>query len=228
MSRYIRVTRGNPGVLGSEGLEALRFSLWVDDKETDHVTAFSGAPGAQNFRTLANEHRGVLEPIPEGKYTSIGPLEWCGGEDDYSTYWSSALGPVVAQIYGERAIMLHLDANRRYSPGSAGCLCPGDLDSLKKVVSWWKNARPQWVECDWGLGTFPKRNSLKKVSHKIKFFQNEGKTLALIDDKEVSILAFQLNYDANGASLRLNGEPLSLAHKINSVQLVVLYEDNGK
>ena len=156
--RYLRATRGTPGQLNAEGLEPIRLALWQDrpNQEIDHVLTYTGAPGAQNFRTLRNERRGVLEPIPEGIYRDIGPLEWAGGVGNYQQFWSPSLGPVVAQLYGERAIMLHLDANRSYAPGSAGCLCPVDLAGLKKVVSWWAEGKPAWLEVDWGLGTVGK------------------------------------------------------------------------
>lgn len=154
MSRYLRATRGTPGKVNAEGLEPIRLGLWQDGKEVDHVTCYTGAPGCQNFRTLANEVRGQNEPIPEGRYTNLGEPEWAGRRGDWETYWSPALGPVVVRLYGARAIELHLDANRFHgAPGSAGCLCPIDLPGIKKAIGWFEAGEIDFLEVDWGLGT---------------------------------------------------------------------------
>lgn len=224
MSRYIRVTRGAPGQVGPEGVEPLRMALWVDGKEDDHVLAYSGAPGAQNFRTLANERRGVLEPIPEGSYHEIGALEWAGGPGNYQTYWSSALGPVVAQIYGERAIMMHLDANRSYSPGSAGCLCPVDLVSLKKVVAWWTEGKPERVEVDWGLGTISRpKVSSEPQTHRVKLYAKPGKCVAYRDGVSQDALSARLDYHSGKLGLAINGSQLPL-DQIVTVTIEVAYK----
>lgn len=206
MSRYIRVTRGTPGKLNSEGLEPLRMALWENNKEVQAVTAYSGAPGRQNFRTLAQERRGVLEPCPEGIYRQIGGLEWAGKVDDYSASWAAGLGPVVIEVYGERAIMIHLDANRSFAPGSAGCLCPIDLNGLKTVVSWWKAGKPDWVECDWGLGTILSPTATPAVaSHRVKLFAKPGKYSAFYDGIEQKAMSLKFDYHTGKLGLALNG-----------------------
>lgn len=224
MSRYVRVTRGTPGQVNGEGLEPLRMALWVDGKEADHVLAYSGAPGAQTFRTLANERRGVLEPCPEGIYREIGGLEWAGGAGNYQASWSPSLGPVVVQIYGERAIMLHLDANRSYAPGSAGCLCPVDLAGLKKVVGWWQlGSRPEWVECDWGLGTVnrPKVAS-EPETHRVKLYAKPGKCVAYRDGVSQDALSARLDFHSGKLGLAINGSQLPM-DQIMTVSIEVAY-----
>lgn len=227
MSRYVRVTRGTPGQTNAEGLEPLRMALWDGGKEVDHVTAYSGAPGAQNFRTLANERRGVLEPCPEGVYRDIGGLEWAGGVGNYQASWSSSLGPVVAQIYGERAIMLHLDANRSYAPGSAGCLCPIDLVGLKKVVAWWTEGKPEWVECDWGLGTIAKPRptvSSEPEVHRVKISKPAGAApIVFRDGVTQPAISARLDVHDNKLGLALNGVQLP-ADQIVSVSIEVAYK----
>lgn len=220
--RFVRVTRGTPGSLNSEGLEPLRLALWDNGKEVDSVLAYSGAPGAQNFRTLRNERRGLLEPIPEGTYTDIGGLEWNNGEDNYNDYWSSSLGPVVIEIYGERAIMLHLDANRVYAPGSAGCLCPVDFAGLKKVVSWWKAGRPKYVECDWGLGTIKRPETpAGPVTKKVKLFFNNNKCTAYKQDEVISALKLKFDYNNSKLGVALNDVVIG---NIKNVQVILQYE----
>ena len=150
MSRFVRITRGAPGVPNANGLEVLRCALWENGKEISHVPVISGVAGRQTFRTLAHEVRGMFEPIPEGRYRNIGNPEWHGKKGDHTSKWSEALGAVVIEIHGERAIMLHIDGN---VPGSAGCICPMKLADLDTILAWWDAGKPEWVECDWGLGT---------------------------------------------------------------------------
>lgn len=223
MSRYIRVTRGTPGQVNAEGLEPLRMALWDKGKKVEHITVYSGAPGAQNFRTLVNERRGVLEPIPEGIYRDIGGLEWAGGVGNYQAAWSSSLGPVVIQIYGERAIMLHLDANRSYAPGSAGCLCPVDLAGLKTVVAWWTEGKPEWVECDWGLGTVARpKVALEPELHRVKLYAKPGKCVAYRDGISQEALSARLDFHNGKLGLALNGSQLPM-EQIQTVSIEVAY-----
>jgi len=222
VSRYLRLTRGTPGQVGPEGVEPLRLALWVDGKESDKVTAYSGAPGAQTFRTLVNERRGVLEPIPEGTYREVGPLEWAGGVGNYQAQWSSSLGPVVAQLYGERAIMLHLDANRSYAPGSAGCVCPIDLPGLKKVVSWWAEGVPEYLEVDWGLGTVARPTVAGDTIHRAKIYAKPGSCVAYRDGVSQTALTARVDYQSGKLSLAINGMVLPLDH-VESVSLEVAY-----
>lgn len=218
--RFVRITRGSPGVLNSEGLEVLRMALWDRGREVNAIRAYSGAPGRQNFRTLAQERRGVLEPCPEGVYRQIGPLEWAGQPGDYSASWAPGLGPVVIEVYGERAIMIHLDANRDYAPGSAGCLCPVDLPGLQSVVAWWQAGRPEWVECDWGLGTVGKPGSAPEL-HRVKIFGRPGKSTAYRDGSPQEKLAVRLEH-SSGLAVAINGVQL-LAEQIESVSFDVAY-----
>jgi len=224
LSRYLRLTRGTPGQVGPEGVEPLRLALWNGSKELGHVLAYSGAPGAQNFRTLAQERRGVLEPIPEGIYREVGPLEWAGGAGNYKTYWSDSLGPVVAQLYGERAIMLHLDANRSYAPGSAGCVCPVDFAGLQTVVSWWAAGVPDRLEVDWGLGTVTRPTVAgEEQIHRVKLYAKPGKCVAYRDGVSQDALAARLDYHGGKLGLAINGVQLPL-DQIESVNIEVAYK----
>lgn len=224
MSRFVRVTRGAPGQLDAAGLEVLRMALWEGGREVASVPCYSGAPGCQNFRTLANERRGVLEPCPEGVYRDIGPMEWAGKRGDYKAAWSAALGPVVAQIYGERAIMLHLDANRSYAPGSAGCLCPLTLAGLHVVVGWWESGVPDWLECDWGLGTVTRPGTSAAQLRRIALDAHSGRVSARENGKKIAALAAKIDHHSGKIGVVVNGLQID-PDKIRSVTLQIVMED---
>lgn len=224
MARYLRLTRGTPGQVNGEGVEPLRLALWDGGKEVDHLTAYSGAPGAQNFRTLAQELRGVLEPIPEGTYKQLGDLEWAGGVGNYSKYWSAALGPVVATLYGDRAILLHLDANRSYSPGSAGCVCPIDMEGLQKAVGWWRAGVPAYLEVDWGLGTVKKPVGNVSSLRKVKLYKTGKKTHSYKNGLDNLPLGLKFDYHDKKIGVALDGHQLD-PEKIESVEVVVIYRE---
>lgn len=222
--RFIRITRGAPGVYNANGLEVLRCALWVNGREVAHVPVISGVAGRQNFRTLANERRGLFEPIPEGRYTKIGDPEWHGKVGDHTSKWSEALGAVVIEIYGERAIMLHIDGN---VPGSAGCVCPMTLRDLDTILSWWAAGRPDWVECDWGFGTVPKPTAIVDgkptkvdVLHWTKLFVNDGRLSAIRDEVEQAALMMRLDYHDGKLGVAINGVQLP-PDRLNSLQLIL-------
>lgn len=221
MSRFVRVTRGAPGSFNANGLEVLRLALWDNGKEIDAVTAVSGIAGRQNFRALAGERRGVLEPCPEGRYYNIGPLEWAGNPGDYQTVHSAALGPVVIEIYGERAIMLHVDGN---VPGSAGCLCPCTMAEMRTVVAWWVIRKPDFLECDWGLGTIPRPSrSGEEQLHRVKLYSKPGKTVAYRDGKSQDAVTALLEFNSGKLALTINGAKLPM-DQIESVSVEVAYK----
>lgn len=219
MSRFVRVTRGAPGVYNENGLEVLRFALWEHGQEVDHVRGISGIAKRQNFRTLAHEVRGMFEPIPEGRYRNIGSPEWHGKVGDHTDKWSEALGAVVIEIYGDRAIMLHIDGN---APGSAGCLCPITYPELDKVLSWWAAGKPEWLECDWGLGTLaPPSKPVAPAIEWTKLFANDGKANAYRAGLEARALAIRFDYNAGkltGVSVNNQIVPLD---KVVSAQVLL-------
>lgn len=223
MSRFVRVTRATPGKLDGTGLEPLRMALWDGGRELEHVEAISGARGRQQFRTLANEVRGAFEPCPEGRYYRVGGLEWAGGRGNYNAAWSAALGPVVAEIYGERAIMLHVDGG---AIGSAGCLCPRTMASMRRVVAWWEAGKPEWVECDWGLGTVGKPEVAapgKPVWTKL--YRNSNGIQAFRDGEPQAALAVRLDYHSNRLGVAINGVQLP-PEQIESVRVEIATRGN--
>lgn len=231
MSRFLRLTRAQPGVLDPAGLERLRLALWQGGREIAAVEAISGAAGRQVFRSLSHEQRGVFEPIPEGRYHNVGPLEWAGKPGDYGARFShlspgtaEALGPVVAEIYGERAIMLHIDGG---ATGSAGCVCPRNWADLRTVVSWWEQGVPEWLEVDWGdvPGGQIGKPVIKKPDplHRVKLFAKPGKAVAYRDGVSQDALSALLEYRGGKLALTINGAKLPL-DQIESVAVEVAYK----
>lgn len=151
-AKHILYTR-RTGQWTSYGCEQLELLSYLPNGGIQGpIPVVSGAPGRQNFRTRAEEVRGHAEPCPEGEYR-LGPLEWAGGPDNYSTIYSPALGPIWVDM-NHSAIGLHLDANVTYSPGSAGCVVFRGLTDLRRFVSWMRmKYTPTRIIVDHGFGT---------------------------------------------------------------------------
>lgn len=163
MSRFLTLT--NAGVQPVEnagnqtGLYPLRLDCWEKSGagyiHVGRLIVNSGQPWAQEFTDLAHERPGRYEPIPEGRYQP-GPLEFASGRwEDYSGEFREIQSPIWMVIHRTRAIGFHLDGNREFSPGSAGCPVFRSMSDLKIFVGWHRgNANEMtslWV--DWsGVG----------------------------------------------------------------------------
>lgn len=70
-----------------------------------------------------------MEPLPEGRWY-VGDMLWADGKDNYTGHiWKRGLGPVKIYLDYKQPgttqrtfIEIHLDWNRKHSPGTAG-LC---------------------------------------------------------------------------------------------------------
>lgn len=158
---FIRVTKTKKK--NSDGLIELKVSLIdsVTGNEETSLTAVSGQPDKQSFRTAFESKSGSMEPIPEGYY-KLGPVEWSDSRGDYDGSWGEGLGPIWVQIdpapgmvIARSALGFHFDENKRIAPGSAGCLVFQDLKKLKKFVGWFADKRfaPKKMVVNWGLRT---------------------------------------------------------------------------
>jgi len=158
------ILRMTPGSMGG-GLISFRLAIWKDGAEVAKWTVNSGQPGAQSLRTYEDPKSipNNMEPIPEGVYPLRPTLVWAGKPGDYDTWFSSALGPVMADIYakgdttpGYRGLFrIHLDGNRSSAPGSAGCPVLRNMADLKSFVALYNTHRPEKLVVDYGLGTAP-------------------------------------------------------------------------
>jgi hypothetical protein len=65
---------------------------------------------------------------------------WVGLEPRYAANDRSAIG-------------IHDDANREYSRGSAGCICPFSPSGIERIVGWFKQSQPpKYLIVDHGFG----------------------------------------------------------------------------
>lgn len=150
-----------PEAGNQEGLWALALDCW--DKGPggtfNHVGRLivnSGGPDRQEFRTLAAQVEGEREPIPEGVYADLGPLLFASGQwGNYSDRFPSIDSPISLTIYYRRAIEFHLDGNREWAPGSAGCVVLRSMADVETFVAWHQGFADMmsslWV--NWRLGT---------------------------------------------------------------------------
>lgn len=144
------------------GLWDLNLDAFQGKKWIGRMLVNSGAPTRQVFRTEPRQRSGSLEPIPEGHYI-LGSLDWAGKPGDYATQFPAIKSPIWVVIMRDRAIGFHLDGNRGYAPGSAGCIVFKTLDDLKRFVGWW-NEVGGFRDClvDWGLGYAPLPKELRR------------------------------------------------------------------
>lgn len=160
MSRFLTLVKWKQ--LGSEagnqsGLWSCFLDCWEKQgfKHVGRLVVNTGAPHRQNFRTKADQHIGELEPVPEGVY-ELGRLYFASGRwEDYTRRFPSIDSPTSQTIEPNRAIEFHLDGNRQWAPGSAGCVVFRTLDDLKTYVSWFQgdpNKMTSLHVC-WNLGT---------------------------------------------------------------------------
>lgn len=160
-TRILRLTRTRS--MSYNDLEGLKLALVRkgDNKELDSIITVSGQSYAQTFRLAASSKAGSMEPVPEGYY-DLGPVEWAHAKGDYGSNFSAALGPVWisvnptrTMVTGRSEIGIHLDANKLTSPGTAGCIGISNISDLKKVVSWFDDAKlkPKSLTVNYNLGS---------------------------------------------------------------------------
>lgn len=144
------------------GCYKLALEYFKDGQLKDSLEVCSGSPSRQFFRKGKESVAGSYEPIPEGKW-SIGDISWAGGKDNYDgKIHQSGIGPVTIPLgYVEpgktqrSGIEIHIDWNRQYSAGTAGCIGIYSKADYKRLVSWLRDTDPCDLYVDWGLGTCP-------------------------------------------------------------------------
>jgi hypothetical protein len=149
---YLKLTRTHRRNV--EGLEWLDLALMNGATAVDRVQVYSGQAYAQEFCNPGSDFSGSMRPIPEGVY-QIGVMEYAPGT------WGDGLGARYAALdvlpqyraNNRAAIGLHLDANKAYSPGSAGCVVTATEKVLDRVVSWLdQKSQPDRLVVDYELG----------------------------------------------------------------------------
>lgn len=155
----------------TRGLVDLRLTV-PSRPELGALVVNSGSPGAQSLRAAVNSFSGSLEPIPEAGY-SVGPYDPAGTLPDGTPDWDArfpgpqagALGPFWRRIDFLPGTPLpppprvrgdlgfHLDANREFSPGSAGCVVFRTLEDLKTFHAWGLDRPVARLYVNYGLGS---------------------------------------------------------------------------
>lgn len=137
-------------------LVPLQLHLIKDGRSHGQLPALSGQPGAQRFRRADSQdsYPGSLEPIPEGVYVLAAPL-WANSSDHH-VFFSPALGPVwvglnPVQPMKRGSFGIHLDANRKYAPGSAGCVVLASMKEIHELLTWWDGQAPSHLVVNWEL-----------------------------------------------------------------------------
>lgn len=128
----------------------------TEGKKVDSLPVLSGSASTQYSDMVAPEkdYSGSGRCLPEGVY-SLGELEDIGTGRSWGEgigrYWVSvdATNPVNSR--GNFGI--HDDANRSYSMGSLGCVCPFSSEGYDRIVGWMtQKSRPQYLICNLGTG----------------------------------------------------------------------------
>ncbi|MEA5603715.1 glycoside hydrolase family protein [Nostoc sp. UHCC 0252] len=144
-SFYLLVVR--TGKKDSFGLELLNLLL-VDSQGNvkGSVNASSGSGGNQTFAGPGQTTAGSGDPCEEGLYN-------LGSEvPGVSAGVGAIFIPMNPTFSTTRsAIGLHLDANRRTSPGSAGCITPHTLAEFSTARKWIKDNNITTIRCYWGI-----------------------------------------------------------------------------
>lgn len=209
------------------GLEKLNLQLLdPSGKVVASLPACSGVAGRQNFRPIANEVAGQLEPIPEGSYL-VGMVEWAGKKaGTYDVWYSAALGPVWVDLYPARAIGAHLDGNRfQGAPGTAGCLGLLTMEDLKTFVYWLITYKPERLIVDWGFNTVTRPGTEAIPKHrKTKAFWHPGSKEAGIvqDGWPIKDLHVALQFtEGKLTAAKIGGRPLNPDHVVaGAIELV--------
>lgn len=129
------------------GLRVWDLQLRRGQVVVDRVKAYSGAPGRQDLIDPRQDRAGSQRPINPGRYR-IGPIEIAP-----SGSWGEGLGSIWIDLIHEnpvnnrRGFGFHLDANRSYAPGSAGCVVFKNQSDLERLCRWLKQrTRPAYLE----------------------------------------------------------------------------------
>lgn len=91
------------------------------------------------------------------------------------------------------------------------------------MVAWWTEGRPEWVECDWGLGTINRpKVAAEPELHRVKLYAKPGKCVAYRDGVSQEALSARLDFHSGKLGLAINGSQLPL-DQIVTVSIEVAY-----
>jgi len=130
--------------------------LTNNGRVVDQITAWSGAPGSQDFIDPKHDYPGSLRPLPPGRYR-VGLVEVAATGSFGAGLGRIWIGLTPLNPPNARSNFgIHLDANKETSPGSAGCIVTKNEQDLQRVVGWLKQRnRPEFLDCVHIIGGNP-------------------------------------------------------------------------
>lgn len=146
----------------ANGLKKFALTLYSEGRKVKTWIVESGSAGKQVLRTYddPNSKPGSMEPIPEGVY-SVGPIDPAGGKFDWIGSWGPGIGDLWFGIYHSKgdymrsAFGFHLDENKVWAPGSAGCIVFDTKEEAEDFVEAWRIYSFKRLVVDYGFGTVP-------------------------------------------------------------------------
>lgn len=139
------------------GFRSFNLDFMNGDKRVDRVEAISGYAGRQYtpIPYPTEDYSRSGNPCPENVYDFPNGLEDAGSGGTFGEglgrFWVG-LEPRFA-ANDRQAIGIHDDANREYSRGSAGCVCPFSPEGIGRIVGWFKQKNPpKYLIVDHGFG----------------------------------------------------------------------------
>jgi GH24 family phage-related lysozyme (muramidase) len=152
-------------------------------KKVDSLAVLSGAASTQYADMVApgNDYSGSGRCLPESVY-KLGGLEDVGPGQSWGEgigrYWVSI--DAVDPQNSRSAFGIHDDANRTYSMGSLGCVCPFSEAGMRRIVAWMQqNAKPEYLICNLGVGYLEQAQILYPGFTGIAAKQRDGYRIAV-------------------------------------------------
>lgn len=153
------LAENNKIVKDRDGLIVFKLDLISNDSKSKTILVNSGARNSQIILPPEQDYSGSLRPIPHGEYR-IGWPEKCpyGSWGEGIGEWWVPLYPISPK-HNRTALGIHLDSNREYSPGSAGCIITKTIGDMVSIVEFINNYKPNKLIVDYGFNNKTINNS---------------------------------------------------------------------
>lgn len=147
-----------------DGFRVFTLGLYNKDGEkVDSMSVLSGAAHTQYDAFISPEadYARSGRCLPEGIY-DLGPLEDAGEGQSWGEgigRWWVSVDSQISGVNNRTAFGVHDDANRQYSKGSAGCICPFEKSQMNRIVGWFsQQSRPMFLICNLNVGWLDNRD----------------------------------------------------------------------
>jgi endonuclease G len=211
-----------------KGEELLVLQNIVNRQIVGSINVISGVGSRQRFKLPHESVAQSLEPSPEGTYRIEPSVQSNHPGIQGSFYGMTPLGKTANT--SRSALGIHLDANRIYAPGTAGCIGILNKEDLNTFKKWMSEGTSNKLILDWGLGTFQNNKEENKPPYQpVKTKENKQSSLPVITPnlnlailyKEQNISHEQLQNIANEA-IRLKEEVLAkVAKKVKETPIEI-------